>query len=99
MRRLVAIAGDVRHPAERPAIRHLHREFLARARHARTVERRSRDDGADIGEERKLRLPVEIGRVIDGAWADLDRSLRHARRPRRSSKWEHLGRLAYHARE
>ena len=61
MGRLVAIAallvGD---PAQIAAIRHPHAHFLARARHARNVERRGGDDGTDLGDERFLRGAVEI---------------------------------------
>ena len=72
MGRLVAIAGFVGNPAEAPAIRHLDRKRLARARHARREERGGANDLAQVGEERFLGRAVEIVRVVGQAWGKGD---------------------------
>ena len=67
MGRLIAIAVDVGDPAERPAIRHPDREGFSAPRHARLVERRPGEDGAERREQRLLPGRIEIARNVAGA--------------------------------
>src|SRR5262249_37435337 len=68
MQGLVAIAGFIGDPAERPAIGHAHGERLAAVWHARGIERRAREYHAQSGEQRFLGRPIEIARHEAKAW-------------------------------
>ena len=67
MRRLVTVAAIlVRDPSERPAIRHAHAHFLARARHPGREQRCCGNDRANILDERALRVGGKtMGNVAD----------------------------------
>src|SRR5262249_9574866 len=62
MQGLVAIAGFIGDPAERPAIGHAYGEPPAAVGHARGIERRAREHRAEPGEQRLLGGPSEIAR-------------------------------------